>query len=170
MVVCQQSTFHSCKSSPHFERTRGTVDMGPIQVFTAIREFGYDLYRVFVLVQTHNAMRMVNPFDIYGGLLSAVRPSCAPANDTEHLVSTWSFEQILQCWHSDKIFDSSHVNVALLGDSWLKQNIALAFTPRGTVLQSGNCCFECLVAVAKNHGLFAIYCRDGVKPLRKLLT
>jgi hypothetical protein len=115
------------------------------------------VYRIMTVTRTTESIRVIDPAQVYRGLMLAPRPHCSHS-ESEREIYPWTFDQVLQGWNGDKAPPGQLVHVALLENSVVGQNIAAGLAAGCCVLQSRTCCFGCLVDTAKDHGFVGICC------------
>jgi hypothetical protein len=162
---------------PLVEASEGQ-DPGEVKLEQVVFSNANDVYRIACIVQAGPALRIFEPRDVYKGLINAVEPECNHPRSAVAEISAHKLSDVILRWNR-RDMNLSHIPgpgsaawIALLGESPLKQNIAIALSAGVCVLSRGNCCMMCLAeqCLARTDGQqwFGIYCGD-LSPSRQLI-
>ncbi|KAK2839350.1 hypothetical protein FQN49_006227 [Arthroderma sp. PD_2] len=110
------------------------------------------LYRIATIVRTKSALRLISPLGIYKAMIEAARPRCVHGSIEEVTVCPWTLNDLILGWDSHNRPTPGFPHIAMVANSFIKQNIAIGLTGE-CALQSGSCCFSCL---AKKAGMLNI--------------
>lgn len=107
-------------------------------------EVSDSLYRYMSLVRTSKSLRILDPFDIYEGLIMATRPHCDHRVPVAKLHSPWNLDEVIQCWSKTTLPHGEIAHVATISNSALNYHVAIGFTGGQCIIQTLGCCFTCL--------------------------
>jgi hypothetical protein len=102
------------------------------------------LYRYMSLVRTSKSLRILDPFDVYEGLIFAMGPHCDHRGSVAKLHSPWNLDEVIQGWSKTNLPQGEIAHVATISDSVLNYHVAVGFTGGQCILQTSGCCFSCL--------------------------
>jgi hypothetical protein len=106
------------------------------------------LYRYMCLVRTSKSLRILDPFDVYEGLILAMELHCDHRGPVAKLHSPWNLDEVIQGWSKTNLPHGEIAHVATVSNSVLNYHVTVGFTGGKCVLQTSSCCFACLANTA----------------------
>jgi hypothetical protein len=130
-----------------------------------------NLYRLLCMVRANDALRILDPVDVYLGELTVKRPTCKHKHNTEASIHLWDMADVVAGWNSLSTSKgkSQSAHMALITSSPLQRNVAVGLSIGNcALLAHESCCLSCFTTECITNGYFGLYCEGGGESRKRI--